>query len=225
LRAGEEDGDKASAALTRLCQTYWYPLYGYVRRRGYQPEDAQDLTQEFFARILAKDYLKGITREGGKFRSFLLVMLKRFLANEWQRKNSLRRGGGREILTLNGSDSEERYRLEPPDPRSPEKAFERRCALTLLNRTVAALEKEFSNTGRSDLFAKLKPFVTGDMENNSYAEISRQLGITEGTLRVNVNRMRKRYRALLRLEIGHTVEKPEDIDDEIRNLFAALAEP
>ncbi len=223
LNAARTDNARANPALAKLCQTYWYPLYTYIRRSGHPTEEAKDLTQEFFARLLEKNYLQGIEVDKGKFRSFLLTALKRFLANEWDRANRLKRGGGHQIISLDAEDTENRYRLEPVDPMTPEKLFERRWANTLLGQVMAALEGEFAAAGKGQFFKELKPFLSGDDEHASYAEISRRVEVSEGALRVNVHRLRQRYRELLRLEIANTVERPEEIDDEIRYLFSALS--
>jgi len=222
LAVGRDDKERASDALAKLCQTYWYPLYAYVRQRGYAPHDAQDLTQEFFARLLAKNTLGAITREKGKFRSFLLMALKRFLANEWDRAIRLKRGGGQTIISLDEERTEARYVVEPTDDASPEKAFERRWALTLLDQVLKQLEAEFADAGKAALFAELKSFLSGESSVSTYAEIGKRLGMSEANMKVTVHRLRHRFRELLRLEIANTVDSPEAIDDEIRHLFAAL---
>ena len=223
LAAGRDDSAAANAALAKLCQTYWYPLYTYVRRSGHSPEDAQDLTQEFFARLLRAESLKSVRPAKAKFRSFLLVALNRFLANEWHRANRLKRGGGQQLLSLDAQQTENRYRAEPADNATPEKAFERRWALTLLEQTEARLEREFVKHSKADVFAELRPLLSGDNLLGSYAEISQRLGMSEGALRVSVHRLRQRFRELLRLEIASTVSTPSEVDDEIRFLFVSLA--
>jgi RNA polymerase sigma factor (sigma-70 family) len=221
LEAGQDSAHGADA-LARLCHIYWYPLYCYVRRSGHPSEDAEDLTQEFFARLLAKDYLKSAAPHKGRFRSFLLLVLKRFLVNEWHREKRVKRGGGREIISLDAQDTENRYLFEPAEEMSPEKLFDYRWAATLLERVMAVLEAEFTAKSDGPPFAELRPFLGGDEDQGSYAELSDRLGLSEGALRVTVYRLRKRYRELLRLEIAHTVDSPEAIDDEIRCLFNAL---
>jgi len=218
-----ENSPNGDAALASLCQAYWYPLYTYVRRRGHGPEDAQDLTQEFFARLLAKNYLNGAGPEKGRFRSFLLTALKGFLANEWARANCLKRGGGQQIISLDAEETENRYLAEPMDSSSADRAFDRRWALTILEKVMERLDAEYAAAGKSQLFNELKVFVYGEKGQGSYPESGRRLGMTEGALRVQVHRMRQRYRELLRLEIANTVDSPEAIDDEIRQLFSALA--
>lgn len=221
LGAGQHSAQQ-EAALARLCQTYWFPLYSFIRRSGHSPEDAQDLTQEFFARLLEKDYLKAAAPEKGRFRSFLLLVLRRFMANEWDRATSQKRGGGRPVVSLDAQDTEDRYLAQPAEQLSPEKLFERRWAATLLDQVMGKLKAEFSATRGEALFDELRPFLGGDEGEDSYTGLSARMGMSEGTLRVTVYRLRKRYRELLRLEIANTVQTPEAIDDEIRYLFSAL---
>ncbi len=221
LNAGGADSAQAEAALANLCRAYWHPLYAFIRRSGHNPEDAQDLTQEFFARLLEKDYLKAVDREKGKFRTFLLMVLKRFLVNEYDKANRQKRGGGREILSLDESDAETKYLAGLVDTWTPEKAFERRWAGALLERVIHRLSDEMAGEGKANVFAELRGFLTGDSCRASYPEIARRLEMTEGTLRVTIHRLRQRYRDLLRLEIANTVDDPGAIDDEIRYLFAA----
>jgi RNA polymerase sigma-70 factor (ECF subfamily) len=223
LDVGHQDPAVVGAALGKLCQAYWYPLYMYVRRSGHNPEDAKDLTQEFFARLLQKESLKSVRPAETKFRSFLLVALKRFIVNEWHRAHRLKRGGGQEFFSIDQTDTENRYLAEPADAVSPEKAFERRWAETLLEQVLARLKTEFGEIGKAALFEELRPFLSGDPAQASYAEISQRLGMTGGALRVSVHRLRHRYREILLLEIAQTVSTPEEINDEIRHLFAALA--
>ncbi len=222
LEAGQSDSAQAAAALGKFCQTYWYPLYVYARRLGHQPADAQDLTQEFFARLIAKEYLQGLEPQKGKFRSFLLIAFKRFLANEWDRAHRQKRGGGQRLLSLNETGIEERYQTELVDQHTPEKAYEYSWASTLLENVFARLSAEMAAQGKGGLFQDLKIFLGGHREGDSYAEVARRLGMSEGTLRVNIHRLRQRYRELLRLEIAPTVDGPEAVDEEIRHLFAAL---
>ena len=221
LQAGSRDSPQANAALARLCQTYWYPVYTFVRRLGHGAEDAKDLTQEFFLRLLEKEYLKSLDREAGKFRSFLLVVLKRFLANEWHRANRQKRGGGRQIISLDEEDTELRYLNEPMDDRSPERIFDLRWALALLAQVVNRLQAEMAEAGKEDLFCVLKDFLGGDT-GASYAEVAGRCQMSEGALRVTVHRLRRRYREILREEIASTVASLEQIEDEIRHLFLSL---
>jgi len=222
LDAGRGDSPQASAALARLCQIYWYPVYIFVRRLGHGPEDAKDLTQEFFFRLVEKDYLSGLDRQTGKFRSFLLVVLKRFLANEWDRANRQKRGGGRKIVSLDEVDTELRYLNEPVDDRTPEKLFEQRWALAVLEQVINRLQAEMAEAGKAELFRELKNFLGGDGGGSSYAEVAARLQMNEGALRVAVHRLRRRYREILREEIASTVATPEQIEDEIRHLFLSL---
>jgi RNA polymerase sigma-70 factor (ECF subfamily) len=222
LLAGGRTTPQRDEALARLCQTYWYPLYAYVRRQGHSPHDAQDLTQEFFARLLAKKYLGQVRRDQGKFRSFLLAALKHFLANEWDRARAQKRGGGKTIISLDEHSAETRYGLEPADPLAADKIFERRWALTLLEQVLAALRQEFAGAKKLQQFEALKEFLTGGRDLETYAVLASKLGMTEGAVKVAVHRLRRRYRELLRAEVANTVASPDDVDDEIRRLFTAL---
>jgi RNA polymerase sigma-70 factor (ECF subfamily) len=223
LSARKKDSPQSAAALETLCRTYWYPLYAYVRRQGHSPPDAQDLTQGFFARLLEKDYLKAAAREKGRFRTFLIVALKRFLANEWDRARAQKRGGGQVALSLDTELAEQRYRVEPVEGSTAEKVFERRWALTLLDRTMMRLRQEFGGAGKSEEFDRLKVCLTAERGEISYAEIAKGLGMTEGAARVAVHRLRKRFRDIFREEIAHTVSGPEEIEEEVRYLMGALA--
>ena len=222
LSARQKDSPDSLAALETLCVSYWYPLYAYVRRQGHSPHDAQDLTQEFFARLLEKDYLKAADREKGRFRTFLIVALKRFLANEWDRVRAQKRGGGQHLLSLDAELAEERYRIEPAEGASAEKVFERRWALTLLERSMTRLREEFVKSGKTSDFEHLKACLTAGRGEISYAEIGTALGLNEGAVRVAVHRLRKRYREIFREEIAHTVSGPEEIDAEVRYLMGVL---
>jgi RNA polymerase sigma-70 factor (ECF subfamily) len=224
LQAGESDSAQAGEALTWLCRAYWYPLYAYVRRQGHTVEDAQDLTQEFFARLLERKSLRLVDRNRGRFRTFLLTSLKHFLINEWNKANREKRGGGCEVISRDAEETETRFRAEPADNRSPDKAFERRWALVLLERVLDQLQGEFAAVERTQLFDELKASLTGDGSEFSYAEIGLRLGMSEGNLKVTVHRLRRRYRELLREEIARTVEDPEAIEEEMRLLFAALCD-
>ena len=224
LLAGETDSPEAAEALANLCRAYWYPLYAYVRRQGHDFADAQDLTQEFFARLLERKYLRLADRNRGRFRTFLLTSLKHFLINEWNKAQREKRGGGRLLISLDAEQTETRFLAEPADDRSPDKAFERRCALELLGRVLAQLQSEFATAGREQVFAELKCCLTGEGNERSYAEIGQRLGLTEANLKVTVHRLRARYREVLRQEIAPTVADPADIDAEIRELIAALSD-
>ena len=224
LAAGKTTSPDSSRALASLCQTYWYPLYAYIRRQGRSPHDAQDLTQAFFARILEGNLLQLAAREKGRFRSFLLTSLKNFLSDEWDKGRAQKRGGGQRVLSLDERTTEDRYRLEPADPMSAEKLFERRWALTLLEQVWQRLEQEYAAANKAKLFKHLHVVLIGEKSSTTYAELGAQLHLTEGAVKVAVHRMHRRYRELLRAEIASTVASPGDIDDELRQLFAALSD-
>jgi len=223
LTAGRRDSMQARDALARLCRTYWYPLYAYVRRQGHSPHDAQDLTQEFFARLLAKNYLGDVDRSKGRFRSFLLASLKHFLANEWDKAKARKRGGGQTFVPLEADTAETRYSLEPIDALSADKIFERRWALTLLEQALARLREEHVATGKVALFDLLKDCLTGESHSLPYSELGSRVGMGEGAVKVAVHRLRQRYRALLREEIANTVGSEKEVEEELRYLFAVLA--
>lgn len=222
LQAGREHSTATAEALESLCRAYWYPLYAYVRRWGHPPEKAQNLTQDFFARLLERNYLRLADRERGRFRTFLLTSLKHFLENESKKVNCAKRGGGFQFISLEAEETETRFRAEPVDERSPDKAFDRRWAMVLLDRVLDQLRNELVAAGRGRVFDELKSSLTGQENESSYAEIGRRLGINEGNLKVTVHRLRRRYRELLRAEIARTLDDPEAIDEEMRDLFAAL---
>jgi len=220
--AGQQNPPAARQALETLCRTYWYPLYAFVRRQGYGPEDAQDLTQAFFARFVGKDFLSDVRRERGKFRSFLLASLKHFLANEWDRTRAQKRGGGRVFVHLDDATAEERYRLEPRDDMSPEKIYERRWALTLLDRVLSRLRDELVEAGKAEQYEALKPFLLAGQGAIPYAEVAARIPSTPEAVKVAVHRLRKRYRELLRAEIAQTVSSPGEVEEEIRYLLRVL---
>ncbi len=225
LAAGRGASPGAFEALEQLCRTYWYPLYAFIRRRGHDAHEAQDLTQGFFARFLEKNYLGDVDRSKGRFRSFLLASLKHFLANEWDRRNALKRGGGRTVIALDDREAESRYRLEPKDEWSADKIYERRWALTLLDRVLARLQEEFVSAGKAEQFEHLKLFLSLGKNAAPYADVAAKLGMTEGAVKVAVHRMRHRYRELLRNEIARTVSSPAEVEEEIRCLFQVLSGP
>jgi RNA polymerase sigma-70 factor (ECF subfamily) len=222
IAAGSGQTEDARVALARLCELYWYPLYAFVRRWGYDADQAQDLTQEFFARLLEKHYLRAADPARGKFRSFLLASLKHFLSNERDRVGAIKRGGRTTVLPLEFENAEGRYNLEPPDEETPETVYERRWALTLLGRTRVRLRAEFEASGKGALFARLEGHLTGDQEALPYAELGAALGMSEGAVKVAMHRLRRRFGALLRAEIAETVSEPAQVDDEIRELFRAV---
>jgi RNA polymerase sigma factor (sigma-70 family) len=222
LSAGRKSSPQSDAALAELCQTYWYPLYAYVRGRGYIKEDAEDLTQAFFARFLEKNYLEGLKAERGKFRAFLLASLKHFLANEWDKANRQKRGGGARHLSLDWEEADKRFHLEPADMESPDRIFDREWALALLERVIKRLQDECGVAGKAQLFEQAKGYLTISADAIPYPEAGRTLGMDEGAVRVAVHRLRKRYRELLREEIAQTLSNPAQVGDELRSLQAAL---
>ncbi len=223
VAAGQRDSPRRASALEALCRAYWYPLYVFVRRQGHTPEDAQDLTQEFFCRLFEKDQLGQADQGRGKFRTFLLVSLKHFLINEWKRARRLRRGGGVSFLSLDALEPEARYAEEPVDESSPSQAYEREWAVTLIEHVFSLLRAEYAADGKAPLFAALKGGVWGETRSASYAELGRQLSMTEGAVKVAVHRLRRRFREVLRAEAAHTVARAEDIDEELRHLISVLS--
>lgn len=215
---------EASEALAVLCQTYWYPLYAYVRRRGHDPEEARDLTQSFFLRLLDKNVIAAADPQRGRFRSFLLTVLKNFLANEWKSASAEKRGGGHRQLAISADfDSAERqYGREPADTLTPERLYERRWALTLLDAVLLELQNQYVEAGRGNLFEGLKPYLTGDASAPSHAETAAKLNLSEGATQVSIHRLRRKYRELLRVHIEQTVESPDQVEQEIRDLFRAV---
>jgi len=222
LTARQSDTILARDALSRLCQTYWYPLYAYTRGRGHGREDAQDLTQEFFARLLEKDWLDRADREKGKFRSFLLIAMKRFLADEWDKARAQKRGGGRPLLSLQFDTAETRLSHELADDVTPEQSFERRWVLTLLDEVLKQLRTEYEKEGNAELFAELTPCLVGDRTSLPYAELAKKLAFSESAIKSAVHRLRQRYRKLLRDEIAQTVAAPGEVDEELQHLFVVL---
>jgi RNA polymerase sigma factor (sigma-70 family) len=225
VAAGEQpDSPQAREALAALCNAYWYPLYAYIRRRGHNAEQAQDLTQDFFAYVLERELLAKADPDRGRFRSFLLAVFARHLANQLDRANAQKRGGGRPALSIDARDAEGRYAREPAHELTPERIFDRSWALTLLGRVFDQLRREYDDAGRAAVFEELRTVLTRGPESGSHATIAGRLGISEGAVRVAVHRLRRRYGVLLRQEIAATVDDPGEIDDEIRSLFAALEE-
>jgi RNA polymerase sigma factor (sigma-70 family) len=222
LAAGRPKSASYQKALETLCRTYWFPLYAYLRRNGYDSHRAQDYTQAFFAGLLAKGGLSLVDPKRGKFRSFLLASLKHFVSNERARARAKKRGGDRKVLSLNFENAENQYALEPRDELSPEKLFERSWALTVLERTMTRLKEEAVKTNKQELFERLKSYLIAEKNSAPYRDAAEELNITEGAVRVAVHRLRKRYRELLRDEIAQTVASDEQIDEEIRDLFTAL---
>ena len=221
LHAGDVLSLQRGRALELLCRAYWFPLYAFVRRRGHGEEEAKDLTQGFFERLLEKNYLADADRGRGRFRTFLLAALKHFLANEWDKANARKRGGGRVVLSFEEADAEGRYLGEPLDELTPEKIFERRWAEAVLEKVFNRLRAEFDGAGATGRFEAVKPFLIGGGDG-AYVEAAAQLGITESGARSVVHRLRRRFRELMRLEIAETVSRPEEVEEEIRHLLAAL---
>ena len=215
-------GQGAEEALLRLCRNYWVPLYAYTRRRGHGVHEAEDLTQSFFAHVLENRGLATVAPTKGRFRSFLLVSLKHFLDNEWNKERALKRGGGRGVISWDELPLREREAMEPAANLSPEKIFDREWALTLLGRVMTQLDKECAAARKTDLFERLKGSLTGDSGEQSYLQIAEELNMTEGAVKVSAHRLRRRFGELLRDQIERTVADPSEIDAELRELFAAL---
>ncbi|MHC1764439.1 MAG: RNA polymerase sigma factor [Verrucomicrobiia bacterium] len=222
LAAGRDSSPDAQAALERLCRVYWHPLYAHVRRRGYSPEDAQDLTQEFFALLLQKRWLGMADSARGRFRSFLLAALNHFLANEWNRANCVKRGGGRERLSWDTAEAEGLYLRETGTGLSADAVYEKNWTLRLLEQTRGRLRAEYLGKRKTVFFDILERFLPGQESPVTYPEAAAQLGIPEGTLKSDVHRLRQRYGQLLREEIAHTVLNPDEIEDELRHLIDVL---
>ena len=219
LTAQDKSSPASAEAMELLCRTYWYPLYAYVRRQGHNSHDAQDLTQEFFSRLLEKGYLHAAALEKGRFRTFLLVALQRFLANEWDRARALKRGGGRTHVPLDAAEAESRYQTEPADLLTPERIFERRWAVTVLEQTLVRLRAEYERLRRLPEFERLKEFLTAERGTIPYGEVAAALGVSAGAARAAVHRLRKRFRE----QIAQTVSNSDDLEDELRYVVAALS--
>jgi RNA polymerase sigma-70 factor (ECF subfamily) len=222
LTAGQGASPAAQAALETLCRTYWYPLYAYVRRLGYRPEDAQDLTQSFFARVLQRDFFARAQRDRGRFRSFLLTALKHHLGDERDRAAAAKRGGGCPALSLDEAEAEAHYRRELADEADAERLYERRWALTLLENTRARLCERYAAEGKAGRLALLLQFLPGEQSELTYPQAAAQLGVAEATVRSDVHRLKLRFRDCLRAEIAHTVAHPAEVDEEIRHLMTVV---
>ncbi len=219
-----QPGETQVKALEELCRTYWYPLYCYVRRRGHSPEDAQDLTQEFFARLLEKNWLSEIKPEGGRFRSFLLTALSRFLANAYDRATAVKRGGGREILSLDQAAAEERYAAEPKTNETPERLFEKRWAWTVLDLALNCLRTECTSSGKDRPFELLHPFLSREATAGEYSTVAETLAMSPGAVGVAVHRLRHRYRELVREQIAATLGDRTRVEEEMNYLVSLLRE-
>ena len=222
VAAGQRELPESGEALATLCRLYWYPLYAYARRHLPRAEDAQDLTQEFFARLLERDYLRQADRRRGRFRSFLLTAFKHFLANEHERVSAQKRGGGRKLLPLDFDSGERRYQREPSHGATGEALYERGWALALLEQSLARLREELTAAGKGRLFENLRGTLTGADAPRPYAELAAELGMSAEAIKVAVHRLRRRYAELVRAEIAQTVTTPEEVEAELRDLFAAL---
>jgi RNA polymerase sigma-70 factor (ECF subfamily) len=220
--AGQSDADAAGRALEHLCRTYWPPLYAYIRRRGFGPDDAQDLTQEFFARLLERKDLTWVSPDKGRFRSFLLASLNHFLCNEWDRSRAIKRGAQVAFISIDEDSPQHRSLIESIADLPAERAFEKRWATALLDAAFERLRQESTQAGKADLFDQLKPFLAGEPDPGEYGTVATRLGWTHGSVAVAVHRLRQRYADLVREEIAQTVAQPEAVEAEMRELFAAL---
>lgn len=221
LAAGRKHTPQSDTALEQLCKTYWFPLYAYVRRRGHSKEDAEDLTQAFFAKFLEKNYLENLSNERGRFRAFLLASLKHFLANEWDKSQRQKRGGGAAHLSLDWQTADTQFQVASKGA-SPDQEFDREWAVALLAKVIESLQTEFKAEGRSRQFFELKKFLSAGKGEVSYADAARNLEMEEGAVRVAAHRLRKRYRQLLRDEIAQTLSDPAQVEEEMRSLFGAF---
>jgi RNA polymerase sigma factor (sigma-70 family) len=224
LLAGSAPSSESEKAIERLCQLYWYPVYAWLRRRGCAPHDAQDLTQGFFVDLIERHKLGHVRREKGRFRSFLRVCLQNYLADERDKARTIKRGGNQTLLSLDAAAAESRYSMEPRDPLDPEKIFERRWALMLLERVLARLEAEWQGRQKGEHFERLRVYLLGDPSADSYAEVAACLGMSEGAVKVAVLRLRQRYRELFRETVAETVANEAEVEDEIRHIFSILSQ-
>ncbi len=221
--AAGTDTTRAQDALAHLCRSYWYPLYAYARRRGCSPPDAQDLTQEFFARLLKGNWVARADQQRGRFRSFLLAAMKHFMANEWHKAHAQKRGAHSLLVSLNDDSAEGRYQLEPADEATPETLFDRGWALTVLRDVLARLEEEYRREGKQAWMEAMRPALAADRGSLDYGALAKKLGWTENAARVAVHRLRHRYRQLIRDEVAATVASPHEVHDEMHYLFQVLA--
>jgi RNA polymerase sigma-70 factor (ECF subfamily) len=222
-RAGGRGSAQAAEALEKLCRTYWLPLYGYIRRQGYGPHDAQDLTQGFFARLLGTDSFAGVSREKGKFRTFLLAALNHFLSDERDRARAEKRGGGQPVVSIDETEAEQRYLQAPSQNLAPERAFDKHWALTVLEEALARLRQEHQMPGKAEIFAHLGAFLSKEGSKADYDAVAPKLGMSANAVAVGVHRLRQRYRECIRLELAQTVARPEDLDEEMNYLFSVLS--
>jgi RNA polymerase sigma factor (sigma-70 family) len=224
LNAKNKAAPGSKEALESLCQTYWYPIYAFVRGLGDSPPDAQDLTQEFFMRLLTKDFLRVVTPDKGRFRTFLRMALKRFVANEWDRAHAQKRGGGATHLSFDTDMAEERLGREQSRVLAPDQMYDRSWALTLLDEVTTRLENEYKSEGKTDLWHRLKPHLTAERASIAYPEIAAALGLSEGAARVAVHRFRKRFREIFRQTIADTVSSPKEVESEMRLVLEILSD-
>ena len=224
LAAGEEGSPQAATALSRLCQTYWFPVYAFIRKRGHSPEQAQDFTQDFFAGFLERNYVAKAARDRGRFRVFLMSSIENFLHNEHDRAQAQKRGGRQKLLSLDYVEAEERYQFEPVEDSDPARIFEQQWAATLLETVLNRLRQEFGAEGRVGLFEDLQAHLWGDADSIPYSSLAQKSGLTEGNIKTIAHRLRQRYRALLREEIAQTVAMPSEVDDEIRHLMRTVSQ-
>jgi DNA-directed RNA polymerase specialized sigma24 family protein len=224
LTAGQAHYPQAAAALEQLCRSYWYPLYAFVRRQGRSPEDAQDLTQDFFAHLLSNGFPCGARPERGKFRSFLLVALRHFLVDQHRHADAAKRGGGQTLISLDVNRAEERFGEEPHDASTPEMLYQRAWGMTLLERARLRLGNEYGAAGKGGLYERLKAFPLAGKNDQSFELASAELGMSVGALKAAVHRMRSRYRELVREEVAHTVADPSELQEEARYLIAAISQ-
>lgn len=222
LTAADHSAAEAERAMEEICQIYWFPLYAYIRRRGHSPEDAEDLTQEFFRQLLEHRWIENADREKGKLRAFLITALKRFISNEWRKACAQKRGGGQRVLSLDSSIAEGRYSSTTTPGMDAERLYDREWALTLLDLTIKQLGNEYADAGKTNLFARLKDGLVMSHEALDYPSLSTDLDMTEGAIRVAVHRMRKRFREIYRNEVSQTLPPGADLDEELHHLSSCL---
>ncbi len=225
LAAGAGSSERADRALAELCADYWHPLYAYVRRRGYDPDDACDLTQAFFARLIEQRSIAAADPVRGRFRSFLLTSMKNFLASEWRRESAVKRGGGADVVSIDATDAESRYLVEPADNCTPEAEYDRRWAIALIRRAVDDVRRVYADRGQLEVFDTLKTYLAADVGDVPYDELSRRLDRSEAALRTALSRLRARWRTRLREVVAETLQEQRLIDDELAHLVRALAPP
>ena len=223
LAARDAPSTEARQALESLCRVYWYPLYAFIRRQGHDAEESRDLTQAYFAELLEKGYLDDYDPEKGRFRVFLMTSVKHFVSKQREKALAWKRGGRANVVSLDAQEVEGRYRFEPVDRLTPEQIFERRWALTVLERALTRLRREQEDTDRGAEFKRLEGFLTGQQPTTSYREVAAELGTSEGAVKTSIHRLRQRYGQLLRSEIAETVASPAEVDDEVKHLLGVVA--